>query len=187
MAGAAVRSTILFGDAEVDFSQAGVSASVGRFPTPRLGWTATATAIVAGEVEDRAVHGGAGVSASLAWLPVYERARRPFVGLSATLGAAWLSATGDDGARHPWRAIDLRLGAMVGKTLGQRWVPYASARAFGGPVFWRRGGDDVIGGDRYHVSVGAGLIVRLPAQLDLALEAMPLGEQTATVGVTLHR
>ena len=36
---------------------------------------------------------------------------------------------------------------------------------------------DVTGGDRYHVTAGAGLTVRLPRSLDVTLEGMPLGEQ----------
>ena len=36
------------------------------------------------------------------------------------------------------------------------------------------------------VVLGAGLIVRLPRSIDVTLEAMPLGEQSAALGVTLH-
>jgi hypothetical protein len=65
-------------------------------------------------------------------------------------------------------------------------VPYLSARGFGGPVFWTLAGEGVSGSDRYHVALGAGVIVRLPNQVDVTLEAMPLGEQSAAVGMTLH-
>ncbi len=54
-------------------------------------------------------------------------------------------------------------------------------------MFWHRAGAAVVGGDRYHVTAGAGLTVRLPGQVDVTAELMPLGEQSATVGVTLHR
>ena len=53
-------------------------------------------------------------------------------------------------------AFDLRGGVTVGKTFAERWVPYASVRAFAGPVMWHRAGEDVTGGDRYHVTAGAG-------------------------------
>ena len=40
--------------------------------------------------------------------------------------------------------------------------------------------------DRYHVTLGGGLVVRLPGSVDLTAEGMPLGEKSAAVGVTLH-
>jgi len=42
----------------------------------------------------------------------------------------------------------------------------------------------VVGGDRYHVTVGAGLVVRLPRDADLSAEVMPLGERSASLGFT---
>lgn len=65
-------------------------------------------------------------------------------------------------------------------------MPYATARGFGGPVWWRRAGSEQIGSDRYHVTAGAGLIVRLPGSFDVTAEAMPLGERSAALGMTRH-
>ncbi len=183
----AVRSTIVFAGARVGFTQEAVSVTVGRFASPRLGWSVGGSALVDGEVEGRDLHGGGALSATVSWLPVFERARRPFLAGSASAGLALARAVADDGATRSWLAGDLRVGAMAGKTLARRWVPYVAVRGFGGPVSWRRAGASVIGGDRYHVTAGAGLTVRLPGQLDLTGELMPLGEQTATVGLTLHR
>lgn len=103
-----------------------------------------------------------------------------------SLGAAFARAPADDEMPHSWWAFDLRGGVTAGKTFAGRWVPYVSARGFGGPVFWRHAGDRVVGGDRYHVTLGAGLIMRLPRSVDVTLEAMPLGEHSAALGVTLH-
>jgi hypothetical protein len=44
----------------------------------------------------------------------------------------------------------------------------------------------VIGSDRYHVTAGLGVIARLPRRLDISIEAMPLGERSATGAITSH-
>jgi hypothetical protein len=162
------------------------TASIGNFSSPRLGWSVSAGGILAGQIDDRDVRGGGTLSGTLSWLPVYERATRPFVGVTATLSTSFARAHADDEMSHSWWAFDLRGGVTVGKTFAGHWVPYASARAFGGPVFWRHNGEGVTGTDHYHVTLGAGLIVRLPRSVDATLEAMPLGERSAALGVTLH-
>jgi hypothetical protein len=167
-------------------AQVAATATVGHFGSPRFGWSLTAGGVLAGRIDDREISGGATFAGTLSLLPIYERERRPFVGLTATLGTAFVRAPGDDQMQHSWWAFDLRGGATVGKTFAERWVPYASVRAFAGPVMWHRGGEDVTGGDRYHVTAGAGLIVRLPASIDITAEGMPLGERSVALGVTKH-
>lgn len=181
----ATSTTLSFDGAHVALREYAVTATIGHFATPRLGWTIGGGAIVGGTIEGRPIAGGATIAAALSWLPVYERARRPFVGVSASLAAAYARATADDGAQHAFSPWDLRGGVMVGKTFSPV-VVYAAARVFGGPVFWHRNGDGVVGTDRYHVTVGAGVTVRLPARFDLAIEAMPLGEQSAAAALTMH-
>jgi hypothetical protein len=177
---------IKFNDARVDVEQLAVTATIGHFGSPRLGWSASAGGIVAGRVEGRDVSSGATLGGTLSWLPIYEGPGRPFVAGTVSLGGAYARAMADDGMQRSWWAFDLRGGVTVGKTVAERWVPYASARVFAGPVSWRRAGADVTGGDRYHFTVGAGLIVRLPGSVDVTAEAMPLGEQSFALGVTLH-
>jgi hypothetical protein len=182
----AFSTQIEFDGARVDVEQAAATASLGSFASPRLGWSASVGGILAGRIDGRDVQGGATAGGSLSWLPIFESARRPFVALTASASAAFASATGDDEERHSWWALDLRGSVTVGKTVAGRWVPYVSARTFAGPVFWTRAGERVTGSDRYHVTLGAGLIVRLPSGVDVTAEAMPLGEQSAALGMTLH-
>ncbi|MCE9572326.1 MAG: hypothetical protein K8W52_04155 [Deltaproteobacteria bacterium] len=187
MAASGFSTKIIFDGTKVPVEQQAISVSIGHFATSRFGWTLTAGAIVHGQIEGRAIDGGGSLGGTISWLWVREQPRRPFVALTGSLSTGLTRGTADDGTARWWSANDLRGGAMLGKTLGTRWVPYATARVFGGPVFWRRGGERVYGGDHYHFSVGAGLTVRLPGQLDLSIEAMPLGEQSAALGVTAHR
>ncbi len=182
----AMSTTIVFGDAHVALRETAATVTLGHFDHPRFGWSVTAGGIVAGSIGGRDVHGGATVAGVASWLPVYEHARRPFVALTASLGTALVRGTADDGSAHLWSAWDLRGGASVGKTLWGHLVPYVSARVFGGPVFWHLAGAGVTGSDRYHVTAGAGLTVRLPARLDATIEAMPLGEQSASGAITWH-
>lgn len=177
---------IVFGGERVAIEQLSLSGAVGHFSSPRFGWAVSAGAILDGTVQGRDIAGGGTLGGTVSWLPVYEGSSRPFVSLSASFGASIARATADDGARHTWWAFDLRGGALVGKTLATHFVPYAAARVFGGPVSWTLRGADVTGTDRYHFTVGAGLTMRLPRQIDLSVEVMPVGEQSFTAGVTAH-
>ena len=58
---------------------------------------------------------------------------------------------------------------------------FAVARAFGGPIYWRAGGESVTGTDRYHYQDGLGTAYSLGAA-HLFAEGIPLGEQAVTVG-----
>jgi hypothetical protein len=175
----------VFGGVRVPVREYASTVTVGHFATPRFGWSVGAGAILGGSVEGRDMSPGATIAAALSWLPIYERAHRPFVSLSASISGGLARAVTDTGARAWWSPWDLRGGVLAGKTFGP-FVPYIAARVFGGPVFWTRGGDSVIGGDRWHVTAGAGATIRLPARLDLSVEVMPLGEQSAAGALTIH-
>jgi len=80
-------------------------------------------------------------------------------------------------------AADLRLGATVGWMILERFVPYATARVFGGPVFWRAlaDGGDLSGTDRYHFQVGGGLTAIIVSGLYITAEHVPLGEKSSSI------
>lgn len=179
-----MATTIVFDGVHLALRETAATATLGRFATARLGWSITAGGIVAGSIEGRDVHGGGTLAGGVSWLALYERPTRPFVALSASAGTALIRGTADDGSAHWWSAWDVRGGVMAGKTFARHLVPYLAARVFGGPVFWHRDGARATGSDRYHVTAGVGLTLRLPAHLDVALEAMPLGERSATAGLT---
>lgn len=161
----ATSTTLSFDGAHVALREYAVTATIGHFESPRFGWSIGAGAIAGGSIEGRPIAGGVTIAASASWLPVYERARRPFVGVSASIAGAFARATADDGSTRVFSPWDARGGVMVGKTFAPI-VVYAAARVFGGPVFWHRGGSGVVGTDRYHVTVGAGVTVRLPARME---------------------
>ncbi len=181
------RTTVNLDGRAVDLQQSNVTLSVGRHVGSRWGVILAVGAIVNGSatvaVHEGDVGAGGMASVSGSWLAVYERARRPYVAFSLTAGASTSTAVADDDRRRRLTAADLRAGVMAGKTFG-RLVPFAAARAFGGPVYWRLGGQRVTGGDVHHYAIGAGFTLRLPSRLDLVAELMAVGEQSATAGVT---
>ena len=161
-------------DEAVALDELVVTATLGRFVTPRLGWSVTAGAVVEGTVADEDIRSGATLAGAVNYLALFETARRPFVSLSLSVGTALLRAGGDR-----YSAWDARGGVTVGKTFGGLVVPYVAARVFGGPVYWR--GDS--GGDRYHVTGGGGFVVRFRSRVSVSFEAMPLGERSGTAAV----
>lgn len=171
----------------VPFRLLTVSASVGRFATPRSGWTVSASGILGGDIENRAVKGGAGLGLAYTYLPLFEGERRPFIAASGIVSMAVARAAADDGLTHSWTGLDLRLGAMVGKSFFEgRLVSYAATRVFAGPVFWHRSNEAVIGGDRYHITAGLGLAWTVSPRFTVSAEAMPLGERAYSGGLTIN-
>lgn len=167
------------------FAFSTVTASIGRFATPRAGWVVSASGILDGEVDGRELTGGGGAGAAFTYLPVYETERRPFVAFTGNASAAFARAEADDGRRRSWIGVDFRAGVMAGKSFFEnKLVLHVAARAFGGPVRWRLEGEGVTGGDRYHVTVGGGLSLHATQRLSLSVEAMPLGEQSYAAGVS---
>lgn len=152
--------------------------------TPRLVVALGLGAVVDGTIADGDIAPGPAASASASWLALLETERRPFILAGLSLAYSRATAVADDGMEHTLTAADARIGAMVGKTFGA-FTPYAAARFFGGPVGWTIAGDDATGTDANHYTVGAGLTVRPGRRFDLSVEAMPLGEQSATAAVTL--
>jgi hypothetical protein len=184
----AVRTRLVFDDVEVEARQLTIGASAGRFATPRFGVTLSVGALVAGTIDGRDLGPGAQAAVGVSWLARREQKRKPwpFVLLTGTFAGVHADAEADDGDAS-YTALDGRIGVAAGKTFRKgKLTAYATARAFGGPVWWRQGGEAVTGSDAYHVTVGAGLTYRVPGVLDVGAELMPLGEQSATASVTFH-
>jgi hypothetical protein len=178
-------SEIKFGDVSIPFDLLTATASLGKFSSPRFGWSASATGVFGGHIEHRSLDGGAALGGAVTYLPLFETERRPFVALTGNGSFAFIRAPADDGMTRTWTAVDFRVGAMVGKSLlEQQLVLYGALRAFAGPVSWRRGGEAVTGGDRYHVTLGAGASWRATQRLTFSIEGMPLGERSFAAGAT---
>jgi hypothetical protein len=179
------ETDIVFEGERVRTRQTAGSVSIGRAMSPGVAWSLTGSFVGGGEVEDRDVKSGGALSAGISYLSVYETPRRPWVAVTGSVGAARVRALADDGRVRDWTAGDVRIGGMTGKSFGPV-VPYVAARAFGGPVNWRREGANVSGGDAHHVTAGAGFTIRLPGSIDFTAEVMPLGERSASAGLTIH-
>lgn len=183
VSGGAMRTQIGFDDdVEADLRQATVTALLGWHPSARLGLDAGVGAVLGGRVEiaDLEMEFDPGLLGTItgSWLTLAEGETRPFVLLSVT--ASVLTMTADS---ERFTALDLRVGAVVGKTFWERFTPYVVARAFGGPVSWTIAGQDQTGADTHHYSVGAGASLRLPKRIDAFVEGSPLGEQSLSIGV----
>lgn len=143
---------------------------------------------------------GPGLAAftGVAWRVVDGHGAIPFVQLTATLSAThMLTRTDDrgtrtDGTTSPgaqpetprFTALDLRLGAIAGKTFADVFTPYVTARAFGGPIAWHFDGASVTGTDLYKYQLGGGLSLALfERKLDVFAEGIALGERGFAAGV----
>ncbi|HYP77799.1 MAG TPA: hypothetical protein VER12_17635 [Polyangiaceae bacterium] len=84
-----------------------------------------------------------------------------------------------------YTAFDLRLGAQFGVELARIFRPYALARVFGGPVFWRYQGQALTGTDTHHYQLGAGVALRASKAVNLFAEGVPLGERAVAFGIGL--
>jgi hypothetical protein len=88
--------------------------------------------------------------------------------------------------RASYTAFDLRVAAAAGYRISPILSPYAVARAFGGPIFWRVDGAAARGTDLYKYQVGFGAAIGLSKQVDVQLEASVVGEQALTAGLGLR-
>jgi hypothetical protein len=129
---------------------------------------------------------GPGFSAftGLAWRVLDAKDEWPFIHLTATLSFTH-AATRSDVSNDRYTALDLRFGAIVGKTLGDSGItPYIAARAFGGPIFWKLDGQSVTGTDLYKYQLGGGLSVALfNRRIDVFAEGIGLGERGIAAGI----
>ena len=121
---------------------------------------------------------GAGVRA------VDGQGARPLVTVTAT--ASYLATRTHDERDTQvvgYRAGDLRIGALVGKTILDTVTPYATARVFGGPIIWRFEGQRAQGTDLYKYQLGAGVSVMALRRVDAFVEGVFLGERGLVAGI----
>ena len=184
VAGGGFRTELSFGDRSVDIGEESVTATLAWHKDPRFGVELGLGAILDGRLTvDGVAHDvapGFAASATGSWLALLETGARPFLLFSLTASVS-TAATGADRVT----ALDLRAGAIVGKTFLDRLTPYLAARVFGGPVYWTLDGASVTGSDQHHFAIGGGASVRLPGGVDLLAEGMALGERSVNVGVGL--
>jgi hypothetical protein len=121
----------------------------------------------------------AALSATYRLLP--EKGALPFIFLTGTLAGLVGSTRAQDASTQDFDALDLRIGAVVGKHVTPHGSAYLAGRAFGGPVSWRVEGSTVNGTDVYHYQVGLGAAYAFgPAHV--FVEGIPLGERAITAG-----
>ncbi len=177
------------GAPDVDIHQYSVAASAGYRLSHRLSVRLTAGAILGGELEfeNRSFDVGPGWLLSASISHRWDLGRW-FVTGSLSAGASY-TTTEEAGVANP-RSVDLiasdaRLGALFGTTLGDRFIPYALARAFGGPVFWEIDGEESTGTDAHHYQLGLGASVVLPANISAQVDASFLGERSLSAGAAV--
>ncbi|KAB2888416.1 MAG: hypothetical protein F9K40_20510 [Kofleriaceae bacterium] len=183
-----MTSTLGFtGDDRVDITQYAAMVTLGHVRPSRWSARLALGAVLDGSLEDgaRTHEIGPGVVGSISAAKMWT-ARAWFV--TGSLGfSASRTTTGEVGVNAPREtlaAYDARIGAIAGRTFGVA-SPYLLARGFGGPVLWRRDGEDVTGSDRHHYQLGAGASIAA-GRLSLTIDVSVLGERSAALGAALE-
>ncbi|MEM9489465.1 MAG: hypothetical protein AAGC55_09990 [Myxococcota bacterium] len=186
-------STLRFDDEQdLDFDQRALTLSFGR--SMPSGWTFTGSlgSVFGGELavtdSERTFDMGTGLvvaaSASRRW--TFGTSESWFVIGSGAAGFATTS-TAEAGVMTEdvqFSAVDVRFGAIAGRTLFDAWSPYVLSRVFGGPVLWSLDDTDITGSDRHHYQLGVGSSVTTPFGLSVVIDVAVLGERSASLGAT---
>jgi hypothetical protein len=168
-------------------TRSAVVLSVARQLTPNLTFATAIGASPSGSLKfgrgEYEFSPGPVAGAGLSWRVVEGS---PYVLLTSMLSysAARTQLTGTN-ERALYEAFDLRLGTIVGATLWDTFRPYAAARVFGGPVFWRYEGSAVTGTDTHHYQIGAGILWIVVNRFELHAEVVPLGERAVSGGAAI--
>jgi len=170
---AALREWMVVGSLAYDFGDFSVAGKLGAILDGGLD---------AGEFYR--VNPGALIGVSVDW-PILKGGRDPVsLALSGQLGVAMTSLEREADRTH-WVAVDMRVGLTVSRTFFDVLTPYASARAFGGPIIWSGfespreiDGEKatVLGADPRHTQLATGLGVALGDRMDLHVEWAFFGE-----------
>lgn len=191
-AGYAYTSTAirLSGDRRADEQRSAAVVTVDWRPSARVTLQAGLGALFGGGLDlgaSRHVFApGFEAVAGASWRVVDAAGARPFVLLSTQLAFSASTTKERDVAGATdvgYEAFDLRVGAAAGYTIARTLSAYALARAFGGPIFWRVGGEAVTGTDAYHYQLGAGLALVVARRIDVYVEGAALGERAIAAGV----
>jgi len=178
---------IFFGDLTLPETRQIAMGSIAYRPTRTWTIEAGLGGLIGGELQHGSEHHGfrPGLVASAAgsWRALEASGLRPFVLFTGQLSYVD-TRTQMTGASKTfaYRALDLRLGALVGWSLFHSVSPYLLARTFGGPIFWTYGGESRLGTDAYKYQFGAGLSFLVAETLDVFVEGVPLGERGVTAG-----
>ncbi len=197
-----VGTTLLLGGHDVDFRERSLSVSLERAFGDRFVLQVGGGAILDGTLTvggvAHTVDPGWVAAAGFSYRLADEKKRAPFVLFTygfavgrththlrdtptSSVASVALLSTGAD--KVPLTAIDLaRVGLTIGKSFGPL-TPFASARVFGGPVFWNVDGASATGGDRYHFQLATGASLRPGAGFDLFAEWAFVGERRVSAGV----
>lgn len=184
--GGAVSTELTGAAQDIGFEQTSLSARGERRLGSRFAVGVSAGSVVGGTLR---VPGMAAINLGVGWtagasvsaLVLAERDVRPFVLASFSVAYSVADASPMTGA-GTFTGRDVRLGLAVGKSFGLVRT-YAAARAFGGGYRWTGASPAITGADAHLYQAGAGVSVNLPANLDVVVEAMPLGERSLTAGV----
>ena len=178
-------TSLRFGDAgRGDQTRSGAVVAAAYAPTPRLRLQASLGAGLGGELRmPNGTHDfKAGPTAAIG-VGYRLLSGLPFLALTAVLSASTARTEHEDQAAR-YSAFDLRVGAAFGATFFDALRPYALARVFGGPIFWRYENKAVTGTDAYHFQLGAGLAWRIAERVDVYIEGVPLGERVLSGGAS---
>lgn len=187
-AGVLTRTALRFdGSVRAEQTRGLVLGEVAYFPTQHLGFEAGAGAALGGSLEAGGTtydfSPGPAAVVGLAYRlldePLY------FAHFTTQISAVWSRTQHGGDPSVPYSAYDLRLGGEVGLNLATILHPYIVGRMFGGPVFWRYQGESVTGTDIHHYQLGLGLGLGLGGRVALLAEAIPLGEQALSLGLSL--
>jgi hypothetical protein len=183
-------STVKLSGHDVDIREAATTVTLDAHVSDRVVVQGGLGAILAGRLEVEGtrhdVLPGWIVAGAVAYRAFDGGGAAPFVLLSASVGYAATHTKQQDVVDAPTASltsVDVRVGVAIGWTIAEVLSPYLAARAFGGPVTWSLAGQSVSGGDRYHYQIGAGVAVRMGDRFDAYVEAAPLGEKRASLGV----
>ena len=181
-----VKSRLRFeGDLDADLQQHALLASVGYRWTPDTSAQASAGSVLSGTLTASGTEHTlqTGFVGSLQLTHQWLEPGKTFLLTSFAFGFSNNDSVAPSGEVAPLMAYDARISAQYGWAVLDGLRPFLLLRAFGGPVAWRESGEDLVGADRDHYALGAGVLWQLD-RLGVALSGAALGERGVSLGVS---